>query len=293
VFFCHHKLDDVFHPFIVPQDQIWHRKSRLITCCTKLKEEEAMRLFFKVVVISLMWISSATALEYCTDIEAMRSAIAKGDWPSALANTERCIKWNREGVPQPPVPLGWDMIHVSDVYYWELSAAILNARLGNMRAAEQRVAAAAEWQQLYDLGPSFLITGDYDGARHVARGYISERRGDSAGAKSEYDQTETEGDPTTRIFAHSRLALLALNSGNDGVASGEAAKGNDEPTTLYVKGALAEHMGALGAAFTYYEQALKAIDQTTTGSHRSVFDTFRCIDRDLIAQALENARRKL
>jgi len=259
---------------------------------TDVKEEEAMRLFLKVVVISLMWICSATALEYCADIEAMRLAIAKGDWTSALATTERCIKWNREGVPPPPVPFGWSTIDVADVYYWEISAAILTAKLGNMSAAEQRVTAAAAWQQRYDLRPSALIIGDYDGTRHVARGYIAERRGDSAGAKREYDQTEFEGDPTTRIFAHSRLALLALNSGNDGVASAEAAKGGDEPTTLYVKGVLAEHTGALSAAVAYYELALKTIGQTTEG-HRSVFATFRCIDRDLIAQALENVRRRL
>jgi Na+-transporting methylmalonyl-CoA/oxaloacetate decarboxylase beta subunit len=86
--------------------------------------------------------------------------------------------------------------------------------------------------------------------------------------------------------------LLALNSGNDGVASAEAAKGGDEPTTLYVKGVLAEHTGALSAAVAYYELALKTIGQTTEG-HRSVFATFRCIDRDLIAQALENVRRRL
>jgi hypothetical protein len=200
-----------------------------------------MRLLFKFVVISLMWISNATALEYCSAIGAMRSAVVKGDWTNAFANTERCIKWNRGEVPPPPVPFDWSTIHVADVYYWELSAAILNAKLGNMTAAEQRVAAAAAWQQRYDLRPSALIIGDYDGARHVARWYIAERRGDSAEAKREYDQTEIEGDPTTRIFAHSRLALLALNSGNDDIASAEAAKGNNEPTTLYVKGALAEH----------------------------------------------------
>ena len=252
-----------------------------------------MGLFFKIVVISLMWISSAVALEYCTDIKAMRLAIAKGDWPGALANTERCIKWNREGVPPPPVPFGWDMVYVVDVYYWELSAAILNARLGNMSAAEQRVTAAAAWQQQYDLRANDLIIGDYDGTRHIARGYIAERRGDSAGAKREYDQTEFGGDPTTRILAHSRLALLALNLGADGVASTEAAKGNGEPTAIYVKGVLAEHAGDMSAAFTYYELALKTIDHTTTEGNRSLFDTFRCIDRDLIAQALENARRRL
>jgi tetratricopeptide (TPR) repeat protein len=251
-----------------------------------------MRLFLKVIIISLIWIRSATALEYCADIDAMRSAVAKGDWTTALADTERCIKWNREGAPSPPVPFGWDTIYVADVFYWELSAAILNAKLGNMSAAEKRVAAAAAWQQLYDLRPSFLIIGDYDGSRHVARGYIAERRGDSESAKREYDQTESEGDPTTRIFAHSRLALLALNSGNDGVASDEAAKGDAEPTTLYVKGVLAEHTGALSAAITYYELALKTIGQSSEGS-RSIFATFRCIDRDLIAQALENARRRL
>src|SRR5215467_3674820 len=88
------------------------------------------------------------------------------------------------------------------IYGRVLSTAILNAKLGNIGAAEQQVAAATEWQQRYDLRPSALVIGDYDGTRHVARGYIAERRGDFSEAKREYDQTEVEGDPTTRIFAH-------------------------------------------------------------------------------------------
>jgi hypothetical protein len=250
-----------------------------------------MRLFLKisVVTISLMWVGSAAAVEPCADIDTIRSTVAKGDWRSALASTERCIKWNRESAPPPPVPIGWDTIVVGDVYFWEINRALLNAKLGNMNAAQQGVVEAGAWQQRYDLRPRFLESADYDGMGHIARGYIAERRGDSAGAKAEYDQAVSNGTDDTKPLAHSRLAVLALGSGSDSVASDEAAQGGEEPTALYVQGALAEHAGTLSAAIQLYELSLKRIGQTTE-NNRSLTDTLRCIDQDLVAQALERVR---
>jgi len=122
----------------------------------------------------------------------------------------------------------------------------------------------------------------------MARGYLAERLGNRTGAAQDYKRVEFS---ITKGHAHARLALLALDSGDESMASIEAQGDEPEPTALYVRGAIEERRGALLAAIRYYETALNAITQRRHGN-RSVSDTLLSIDQDRIAIALENARKR-
>jgi tetratricopeptide (TPR) repeat protein len=245
--------------------------------------------FKLLLIVGSLTAAGIVAAPACEQLTQLRDSLATGDWAVALGATEACVKSTRASAPSPPVNLGWPYVDVASVYYWELDRAILNAKLGNMMAAEKNLADALAWRRDYNLVANDLVSVDPEDMAQMTRGYLDERRGDRTGAAQEYGRVNKQG--TTIGFARARLALLALDSGDESKASIEAGGDQPEPTALYVRGALAERQGAAEAAIGYYELALNAIGQSTKGN-RSIFAVLLCIDRDRIVTAVENARRR-
>ncbi len=223
----------------------------------------------------------------CNGAHEIMAAIAKGDSIAALKLADKCVAEDRAAAPSPPANFSnLSALTVVNVHFWELGRAILNAKLGRMDEAQAALRNADHWLDEYGLGtPNALMP--FVPLADATRGYLAERRGETALAIQQYDSANAVYPDA----APSRLALIALESGDDKSAEMQAEaivkKDPEDPTALFVLGRLAERRHAREAAAKFYELALRGVASATAGNPSF---PLRFIEQDRIANALAGVR---
>jgi len=221
-----------------------------------------------ILPILFMVLASATATAQvippvpgACEAPAYMRALGEGRWLDALAQAERCYD-------DADRKLADDLWNLNHGVYYRLAAAQLLAMLGRTASAETLLSTATN-----EAVPSFLAPTDALIAETDA--FIRERSGSVVGARDRY----------VRIKKAGRSALLALGAGDDIDARlwGRIGEIYNDPTALYVLGALAELHGDWAMARYYYVQAQSGLASLAA---RNLLLPIAFFERDRIEAAL-------
>jgi hypothetical protein len=178
-----------------------------------------------------------------------------GDYDGALALSQECAEAHLRlvdprGLVIEPQSSLQPIASASYALEFLCATAQLQAMTGAYVAADRTLSRAEDFEATWPGFRSFMIEmGVSHQVLAATRGFVAERSGHSADAKSAYDRAGEVGA--------SRLAVIALAQGNDGAAGAFAARAAETAAGLAVRGALAELRDDPVAHYYYYESDQK------------------------------------
>src|ERR1022692_2579483 len=183
------------------------------------------------------------------DPKQLTLLVTQGDFQSAVAKTDHAIAYYRDLVAADPheQKAGFILNNLQVGYYMCAKAQLLALR-GNFEGGDKILSGAKTYASNHPGFSGFLTEGGWETVVSATHAFILEKAGKRDEAAKAYDSPPT-------IYGQGRLALLALEGGDDTKARQLALAAGINPTAYFVLGRLEEKDRHGEAAREWYNKA--------------------------------------